>query len=222
LSANAILNSLVSRQYSLHGPRINLRATSSTEFEKREEYMKRFFLITIPIGVLFACTVATTTAVPLTATPTATQTPPQEISVLVYFTMSNDVEMTPVRVPRIVPNSENLAPIVHSTLEELLKGPTDAEKAQGLISWFSPTTAHSLTSVTVSGGEIAINFSGLNSIIPNASTSAGSQMLLSQLNGTVFQFPSLQNIHYSLDGDCAAFWEWLQYDCHVVTRGESG
>jgi spore germination protein GerM len=134
--------------------------------------------------------------------------------------MSNDVEMAPVPVARTVPNSDNLAGVAHSTLKELLKGPTDAEKAQGLISWFSAATAHSLTSVSVYEGEIALDFSGLKTLIPNASTSAGSQMLLSQLNSTVFQFPSIQSADYTLDGDCQVFWEWLQYECHPITRAD--
>jgi Sporulation and spore germination. len=206
--------------------------------------MKRLLPMTILAGLLSACMVATTAAVPPAATPTATQIPPvhletnsvmpgfgqstdaaetpppQEVDVLVYFTMTDDVEMAPVPVARTVPNSDNLAVVAHSTLKELLKGPTDAEKAQGLISWFSAATAHSLTSVSVYEGEIALDFSGLKTLIPNASTSAGSQMLLSQLNSTVFQFPSIQSADYTLDGDCQVFWEWLQYECHPVTRAD--
>jgi spore germination protein GerM len=206
--------------------------------------MKRLLLVTILAGLLSACRMATTAVVSPPVTPTATHIPPvhfetnsvmpglgestdaaetpppQEVDVLVYFTMSNDVEMAPVSVGRTVPNSDNLAVVAHSTLKELLKGPTDAEKAQGLISWFSSATAHSLTSVSVYEGEIALDFSGLKTLIPNASTSAGSQMLLSQLNNTVFQFPSIQSVHYTLDGNCRVFWEWLQYECHPVTRAD--
>jgi hypothetical protein len=150
-----------------------------------------------------------------------TGTPPAaKVNVSVYFTHSGDADMIPVPVARVVPGSDNLAAVVQSTLGELLRGPTDAEKAQGLISWFSPATAHALTSATINEGQLAVDFSGLDTIIPNASTSAGSQMLLSQLNSTVFQFPAIQNIRYSLDGECAAFWEWLQYDCRTVTRAE--
>jgi spore germination protein GerM len=208
------------------------------------EFMKRLMLMTISAGVFFACTLTATTALPSAATPTATQippvhfetnsvpadttvptnvpetTPPPEVDVLVYFTMADDVEMTPVPVARTIPNSDNFAVLVRATMEQLLQGPTDAEKAQGLISWFSAATAHSLTSVGSYNDVLDMDFAGWKTIIPNASTSAGSQMLLSQLNSTLFQFPSVQRVDYTLDGDCAAFWEWLQSDCHSVTRAD--
>jgi len=207
--------------------------------------MKKLLLFALMTGIFLACTLTTPGALPPTAeitpTPTipvhfetnsamptlevptvATETPPAGyVNVSVYFTLANDNDITPVPVARVVPDSDNLASVIHSTLKELLKGPTDDEKTQGLISWFSSATAHSATGVMlVSDIDLTVDFTGLNTLIPNASTSAGSQMLLSQLNSTVFQFESVQTVHYTLDGDCAAFWEWLQYDCHSVTRAE--
>jgi spore germination protein GerM len=206
--------------------------------------MKRILLLIIPAGVLFACTVAPAATVPPAATPASTQIPPvnyetnsapadttipaggletpppQEADVVIYFTAANDADMTPVPVRRTVPNSDNPAAVIHSTLKELVKGPTDAEKTQGLISWFSADTTHALQMVLAYEDSLTVDFTGLPASIPNASTSAGSQMLLSQLNSTVFQFPSVASVKYSLDGDCAAFWEWLQYECHTVTRAD--
>jgi hypothetical protein len=154
-------------------------------------------------------------------TATASEPPsPGTVDVWVFYTLAADENMTPVPVARTVPDSDNDAMLVHSTLTELLKGPTDAEKAAGLTSWFSPATAGAVTGVVMDNGDFTILFTGLNAIIPNASTSAGSQMLLSQLNSTVFQFDFVQTAHYELDGDCAAFWEWLQMGCHAVTRAE--
>ncbi|MBN2084015.1 MAG: GerMN domain-containing protein [Anaerolineales bacterium] len=145
---------------------------------------------------------------------------PGTVSVWVFFTMAADENMTPVPATRSVPQTDNEAVLVRSTLKELLKGPTDAEKAAGLTSWFSPATADAVAGVIGVGGEYTVDFTGLNTLIPNASTSAGSQMLMSQLNSTVFQFDFVQSVGYTLDGDCAAFWEWLQMGCHTVTRAE--
>jgi spore germination protein GerM len=209
-----------------------------------EALMKKLLLFALMTGIFLACTLTTPGALPPTAenTPTpsipvhfetnsvmptlekstgATETlPPGSISVSVYFTLANDNDMTPVPVTRIVPD-DDLISIIHSTLKELFKGPTDDEKAQGLVSWFSPATAHTEFVVAlVNDSDLTVDFTGLNTLIPNASTSAGSRMLLSQLNSTVFQFKSVQTVHYTLDGGCAAFWEWLQYDCHSVTRAE--
>jgi spore germination protein GerM len=210
-----------------------------------EASMRKLLLFALMTGIILACNLTTPGAVSPTAGITSAPTipehfetnsvmptlekftgvtetlPPGSISVSVYFTLANDNDMTPVPVARVIPYSDNLATVIHSTLKELLKGPTDAEKTQGLTSWFSSATAHSATGVMlVSDIDLTVDFTGLNTLIPNASTSAGSQMLLSQLNSTVFQFESVQTVHYTLDGDCAAFWEWLQFECHPVTRVE--
>ena len=201
--------------------------------------MKRHWVVFIPfIFLLWGCVATTPTGIPPAFPRTATRIPPvhfetnsvpaggletlppKEIKVSVYFTIASDVAMTPMAVGRTVPNSENFTEVIRSTLGELLKGPNAIESAQGLASWFSPATANSLASVSFSGDALAADFNRLNTIIPNASTSAGSQMLLSQLNSTLFQFPPVHTVRYSLNGDCAAFWEWLQFECHPVTRAD--
>jgi hypothetical protein len=56
-----------------------------------------------------------------------------------------------------------------------------------------------------------VDFHDLRTVIPNASTSAGSGMLLAQLDATVFQFDSVSSVVYRIEGDCEAFNEWLQF-----------
>jgi hypothetical protein len=166
---------------------------------------------------------ATATATPTAAeTPTETWTPiHQTIEVKVYFTVAGSETMELRAVSRTVQATRTVAGVVFSTLKELLKGPTDAEKAEGLISWFSPATAGCITGTAADpNGTLWVYFTGLNTIIPNASTSAGSQMLLSELNATVFQFDQIRTVWYLLDGSSAAFWEWLQYEDHAVTRAD--
>jgi spore germination protein GerM len=108
---------------------------------------------------------------------------------------------------------------LRTTLQLLLRGPTRDERDSGLHSWFSDATANALRSVDVDAtGHATIDFQDLPHLIPNASSSAGSTMLLHELNGTVFQFPEIQSVEYRLDGSCDAFWEWLQYGCQIVTR----
>jgi hypothetical protein len=207
--------------------------------------MKRLLIIAVPLMAALACTVSTPTpaapeqtaaatdaVIPPAASDTAggdpseTETaavtlPPEGMrAVWVYFTMAGDVNMTPVPAPRTVPDSDDPVGLVTSTLNELLAGPNDAERDAGLASWFSPATAGVLTGVTAGGGVFTADFAGLNVLIPNASTSAGSLMLLSQLNSTMFQFDFVQTAEYTLDGGCAAFWEWLQSGCRSVTRAE--
>lgn len=105
-----------------------------------------------------------------------------------------------------------------AALRALLSGPTAAERESGLHSWFSAATADAVAGFERRNGLAVVDFRGLDRAIPGASSSAGSAMLLSALDSTLFQFPAVDSIEYRLDGSCAAFWEWLQRECRVVTR----
>lgn len=143
-----------------------------------------------------------------------------EMEVKAYFNCDlADDPIAPFPVYRIVPESPR---VLESTLEVLLAGPDTAERAAGVDSWFSSETAALLRSVTIVDGHAVIDFGDLPAVIPNASTSAGSALLLSQLDATVFQFRSVETVEYRLDGNCEAFNEWLQYGgCDPRTRGIS-
>jgi hypothetical protein len=196
---------------------------------------RRWYWIPVIFGFILAChnsplpptqeATATKTEIPATVESTLAPetTLTQTVEVKVYFTVADSADMETQAVARTVPATTNEAAFIQSTLEELLKGPTDSEKAQGLISWFSPATAQCVPGASFSGpssGEVWIDFIDLDTVIPNASTSAGSQMLLSELNDTVFQFDFVQTVWYTLDWSPEAFWEWLQYESHPVTRAD--
>jgi spore germination protein GerM len=191
--------------------------------------MKRVLLVFFLLLASLACIVSpAATPQPSVQPPDDTVAPlstdtvaaPGPVSVWVYFTMAGDDAMTPVPVARSVPASDDPATLLKAALDQLVLGPTDAEKSKGLTSWFSPATAGVVTLVSRQGGAFTVDFNSLATLIPNASTSAGSQLLLSQLNGTVFQFGEVDSVVYTLDGGCDTFWLWLQMDCHPVTRAE--
>jgi spore germination protein GerM len=144
--------------------------------------------------------------------PTPESPAPETLTVLLYFTRGEEPEPVEREIHR--------APaVLRATLEQLLAGPTPAERARGLSSWFAPETAAMLRDVHLDAdGRATIDFHDLRSIIPGASTAAGSRILLNELERTVFQFDTVRSIEYRLNGSCAAFWEWLQRDCGVVTR----
>ena len=97
------------------------------------------------------------------------------------------------------------------TLEALLAGPSAAEQALGYEGWFSAETEGLLRDVRVDSGVAHVDLEAqLRTVIPNASTSCGSAGLLAQLDQTVTQFPTVIEPRYSLGGDEAAFYEWLQ------------
>lgn len=101
---------------------------------------------------------------------------------------------------------------LRGALEALLAGPTEAERADGYEGWFSDETAHLLDGVRLDGTRALVSFAAtLPQIIPNASSSCGSSLLLAQLDRTVTQFPSVDEAWYSLEGDRADFYGWLQY-----------
>ncbi|HEX6589278.1 MAG TPA: GerMN domain-containing protein [Longimicrobiales bacterium] len=78
--------------------------------------------------------------------------------------------------------------------------------------WFSGETADIVRNVHVdASGRAIVDFVDLRPIIPNASSSAGSEMLLAQLNATVFSVPGVLSVEYRMAGSCALLGEWLQY-----------
>jgi hypothetical protein len=97
-----------------------------------------------------------------------------------------------------------------AALRALLAGPTDAERAAGYSSWFSAATADMLEGVTVADGVARVSFRDLRPVIPNASSSCGSEALLTALDSTLRQFPEIGSTRYSILGDETAFYEWLQ------------
>jgi hypothetical protein len=135
-------------------------------------------------------------------------------SVTVVFTRDE----APATVQRPVPDG---SPELEAALAWLVRGPTAEESAAGFWSWFSAETAGSIRSVEVeASGRVVVDFHDLRPLIPNASTSTGSRILLTELNGTIFQFAEVEAVEYRMEGSCALFWEWLQADCSMVSRPE--
>jgi hypothetical protein len=187
--------------------------------------LKRLLIGFFPVLLLLGCnaSIPDATAWPAeTVTTEALAQSPESrmMSVWVFFTPAADENMTPVPAARTIPETDSREELLQLTLKELVKGPTDTERAKELTSWFSPVTADAVSDVVWDGDFYTVVFQGLNTLIPNASTSAGSQMLLSQLNSTVFQFDFVESVNYTLEGNCDDFWQWLQRDCHIVTRVE--
>jgi hypothetical protein len=105
--------------------------------------------------------------------------------------------------------------VLRGALESLFRGPQPSD-GDGLSSFFSDDTADLLADLNLRDGTAIVD---LAATVSNASTSTGSTLLLEELNATVFQFPTVERVEYRLQGDCDAFWQWLQYgDCRVVDR----
>lgn len=100
--------------------------------------------------------------------------------------------------------------VLTGAIRALLAGPTPAERRAGYAGWFSARTAGRLRSVRISHAVAYIDFRDFSHLIPNASSSCGSALLLAQLDRTATQFGSVESTVYSFDGSRRAFYEWLQ------------
>src|SRR5690606_1709961 len=103
--------------------------------------------------------------------------------------------------------SEN-APAValRRALEQRLRG--DGPRAAEGHTWFSAATAGTLRGVVVVGGHATVDFEDFTALIPNASSSAGSALLLEELSSTVLSIADIGSVESRMEGSCARFWEW--------------
>ena len=113
-------------------------------------------------------------------------------------------------VVRPLPRQVHAPAVLAGAMRALVAGPTPAERRAGYGGWFSRRTAGSLRSVRLAGTTAFVDFRNFSRVIPNASTSCGSALLLAQLNRTALQFPTVRRAIYSFDGSRRAFYEWLQ------------
>jgi spore germination protein GerM len=102
--------------------------------------------------------------------------------------------------------------VLKGAMRALLRGPTASERTRGYAGWFSRRTAGRLNGVRIGEGVAHIDFRDFRHIIPNASTSCGSALLLAQLDRTALQFPTVDRAVYSFDGSVKRFYHWLQRD----------
>jgi hypothetical protein len=143
---------------------------------------------------------------PTSAEPTASEPSPQAETVKIFLARPGAGECDDVvAVDREVGGRPTLA----TGMEQLLAGPTEQEKAEGLGGWFSESTKDLLISAEREGDVARVDFKDLREVIPNASSSCGSAGLLAQLDSTAKQFGATQTL-YSINGDTDTFYNWLQ------------
>ncbi len=100
--------------------------------------------------------------------------------------------------------------VLAGAMRSLLAGPTAAERRLGYGGWFSGRTAGLFRSARIRNGIAYVDFRDFSKLIPNASSSCGSALLLAQLDRTATQFRTVRRAVYSFDGSRRAFYEWLQ------------
>jgi hypothetical protein len=138
---------------------------------------------------------------------------PEQAVVFVYFHCDDQL----TSAPRLVPQGSR-EELAYTAMQALLAGPTRTEQAAGYTSWFSVQTAGTLRALNSANGQVSVDMADFSAIIPNASSSAGSRMLVDQISATLFQFADYQSILLTFDGDCNRFWNWIQMDCSEILR----
>ena len=138
----------------------------------------------------------------------AGHTSARAVPVNVFFTHGP----TGLRCDRVVARQRLARPpaVLRGAMAALLRGPTASERARGYGGWFSSRTAGKLRSVRLAGSVAYVDFADFRRLIPNASSSCGSALLLAQLDRTATQFASARRAVYSFDGSRRAFYDWLQ------------
>ncbi len=159
---------------------------------------------------------ADTTSTSSGSTTTSTTTEPDGTTVEVFFSTGDGSDCSLVE-GFTRPVDGDVDPL-RAAFDELVGGPTAEEIEAGAGSMFSAQTAGLVVSVSQRDGLLLVDVADLRSLMPNVSTSCGSEALLAQLRATAFQFPSVDRVRYLLDGSCDDFANWLQRECFDTNR----
>lgn len=168
--------------------------------------------VTVDVQIIATCDV------PDAAAPGVGQT---TISVLFECGSDYNYPTVGIALARIVPEQGG-EPIdrIEWTLRSVLAGPTDDERAVGFESFFSPSTADALNTVTLTDGRLVVDFNEAI-IVNNMSTSTGGLFFNAELQRNAFQHPEVDSVEFHFNGDCEAWSAFFESDgCWVITRSD--
>lgn len=140
---------------------------------------------------------------------------PREQLVTVYFSNSkkagnsNDCSLV-YPITRTVSSNRNSIQIA---LEELFKGPSEQEKSEGYVSFFSAKTAEIINRLKIVDKTAYLDIKDIRRTIPNASSSCGSAQMMSQITKTVMHDKTISKVIIAIDSDPEVFYEWIQVGC---------
>lgn len=140
------------------------------------------------------------------------------VSVVYSCRSGEDSLLELTTVTRLVPAESDP---IRATLNEAVKGPNGAERAEGIAgSFLSERTALMVRDVELDGARLIVDFHPFvrSPMISNVSTSTGGMIFNTILNANLFQFPEVEEIEYQVDGSCEAYWTTFEADCSIQTR----
>jgi hypothetical protein len=103
---------------------------------------------------------------------------------------------------------------VAAAVETLLEGVNEEERGRGCESFFSSSTAGALREIRRSdrGDTLAVDLRDFTGALPDAPgvKSFLPPNVMAELTWTLFhQFPQIEALRFSFDGDEGTFWVWL-------------
>jgi spore germination protein GerM len=113
-------------------------------------------------------------------------------------------------VVRQVPRTQRVA---RAALQELFRGPTPKERAEGYRSWFSEDTRAILKDVRIEGRTAYVDLHDLRQLIPGATSSCGSAEFFAQVEATLKQFPTVERVVLAIEGQPRLFYDWMELEC---------
>jgi spore germination protein GerM len=108
---------------------------------------------------------------------------------------------------------EKTEAVATAALNELFAGPSNAEQARGLMSFFSADTAGLLRSVRVEQQTAYLDLDAAFLEINNVSTTCGGSMTLASIEATLKQFTTVEEIRYAIEAEPATFYDFMQIGC---------
>lgn len=140
--------------------------------------------------------------------------PAKQKQILIFFSNSKKTDTTDCALVFGVQRTIELNSTPYEqALKELFKGPTQAEKNEGYSSFFTSKTSGLLKKITVVDGIAYIELFDPRQLIPNASTSCGSQQLLASIKQTLMHDGEIGEVVFAIEGDQQSFYDWLQIGC---------
>lgn len=172
-------------------------------------------IITIIIAIIIVTVLGYWFYQSFNLTPMPTPPPQETMTVKVYFgntnlnpNMRDCSKVHPVN--KTIPKTPGVA---KAALKELFKGPTEEEKNQGYVSWFSDATKDILKIVKIESNTAYLDLKDIRQIIPNVSSSCGSAEFLAEVETTLKQFPTVNKVIIAIDAKPSIFYEWIQIGC---------
>lgn len=115
-------------------------------------------------------------------------------------------------VIREVPKTYDTLKTAKLAIAQIFKGPTEEELTAGLKKYWIDD-AELLREIKTENQTIYLNWKNIENLIPNASSSCGSQTFLNPLEATLTQFSQIKSVVHAIEGDPKAFYDWLQIGC---------